>query len=50
VAALRGSYSEARQWQQQLEAPILGRLDACLAPLALNVASVGPIGASVVGQ
>lgn len=39
-----GSYSVARQWKQQLEAPIFNKLNACLAPLALTVAAVGPMG------
>ncbi|KAK9845882.1 hypothetical protein WJX81_005075 [Elliptochloris bilobata] len=36
------SFSEARKWKQQLEAPVFDELNTCLAPLALLVASIGP--------
>lgn len=38
------SFLEAYKWKQQLEAPVFNKLDACLAPLALSIATTGSTG------
>ena len=38
------SFLEAYKWKQQLEAPVFDKLNACLAPLALTIATIGSTG------